>query len=90
MHTFLAVAENTSALSKINEFYDKGGITMYVLTFCSILTLAVVIYKALDLGKKRVIPDALKNDIDAAANLGDKAAFSRVAQQSSDGDSVLA
>ncbi len=90
MHTFLAAAENASTLSKINGFYDKGGIIMYVLTFCSILTLAVVIYKALDLGKKRVIPDGLKNDIDAAANLGDKAAFSRVAQQSSDGGSVLA
>ena len=90
MHTLLAAAEKASALSKISDFYDKGGIIMYVLTFCSILTLAVVIFKALDLGKKRVIPEGLKKDIDAAANLGDDEAFSRVAQQSNDGNSVLA
>ncbi|MFT5881615.1 MAG: biopolymer transport protein ExbB [Crocinitomicaceae bacterium] len=89
MHTLLA-ADTASSLSKISEFYDKGGIIMYVLTFCSVLTLAVVIFKALDLGKKRVIPDELKKDIDAAANQGDDQAFKRVAQQSSDGNSVLA
>ncbi|MEO1856330.1 MAG: MotA/TolQ/ExbB proton channel family protein [Rubritalea sp.] len=90
MHTFLAAAEKASALSKISDFYDKGGIIMYVLTFCSILTLAVVVYKALDLGKSRVMPDDLKKDIDSAANHGDEAAFSRVTQQSSAGNSVLA
>ena len=90
MHTFLAAAETASALSKISDFYDKGGIIMYVLTFCSILTLAVVIYKALDLSKNRVIPAGLKRDINAITDLGDEQALSRVAQQSSVGGSVLA
>ena len=90
MHTLLAAADEASALSKISEFYDKGGIIMYILTFCSILTLAVVIYKALDLGGNRVIPENLKRDIDAAANQTDENAFTRVAQQSLDGNSVLA
>ncbi|MFC4994132.1 MotA/TolQ/ExbB proton channel family protein [Rubritalea tangerina] len=87
MHHLLAEAQG---LAKISEFYDKGGIIMYVLTFCSVLTVAVIVYKALDLGRKRVLPEDLKKDIDVAANHGDDSAYARVAQQSGEGRSVLA
>lgn len=89
MQTILAV-NNASSLSQISEFYDKGGIIMYVLTFCSILTFAVVIFKALDLAKNRVIPESLKMDIDEAANRDDNSALNRITEHSGTGNSVLA
>ncbi len=88
MHTLLT-ADKAGGFAKIAEFYDKGGIIMYVLTFCSILTIAVIVYKALDLGKARVIPEALKKDIDVASGRADENAFARVVQQSNEGSSVL-
>lgn len=88
MHT-LFTADKVGGFAKIAEFYDKGGIIMYVLTFCSMLTIAVIVYKALDLGKARVIPEALKKDIDVASGGADENAFARVLQQSNEGSSVL-
>lgn len=89
MHTLIA-AEEVYGIAKIAEFYDKGGIIMYVLTFCSLLTLAVIIYKALDLNKSRVLPDGLKDSINDFADDEGTPSIEKVYSESNAGSSVLA
>lgn len=89
MNTLIA-AEEVYGIAKIAEFYEKGGIIMYVLTFCSLLTLAVIIFKALDLNKARVLPDDLKATIDMLSSKETGTSLEVVQQKSTEGASVLA
>lgn len=89
MNTLIA-SEEVYGIAKIAEFYEKGGIIMYVLTFCSLLTLAVIIFKALDLNKARVLPDDLKATIDMLSSKETGTSLEVVQQKSTEGASVLA
>ena len=85
----MLATQDAQGFARISEFYDKGGIIMYVLTFCSMVTLAVVVYKALDLGRDRVLPSDLKNSINTALR-GDVADFTALDKVVAAGESVLA
>lgn len=63
---------------------------MYVLTFCSILTLAVIIYKALSLSKKHVLPQHLLQTISHFTKNTNDTAAEQLALEASKEDSVLA
>lgn len=89
MMTQILAADEVYGLAKIAEFYEEGGTIMYVLTLCSIVTLAVIIFKALDLTKPRVLPVSLKSAVENFSAT-DEAAKERIVQEAEAGDSVLA
>ncbi|WP_018969712.1 MotA/TolQ/ExbB proton channel family protein [Rubritalea marina] len=90
MNTHSILAAEATMFEKLADFYEKGGIIMLVLTGCSILTVAVIIYKLLDLSKSRVMPEQLAKDIDVATLNPSEQAMLDVASSSRDEKSVLA
>lgn len=90
MNMYSLLASDATMLDKIANFYEKGGIIMLVLTACSVLTVAVIVYKFLHLDKKRIMPDELVHDIETAALTPTESALIEVASRSRDEDSVLA
>lgn len=88
MHLLIA-SEEVYGLAKIAEFYEKGGYIMYALTLCSIITVAVIVFKALDLARQRILPPELKSIVEnfSAEN---EAAAERVVNEANAGASVLA
>jgi biopolymer transport protein ExbB len=90
MYSQFLASEESFGVAKIAEFYDKGGIIMYVLTFCSMLTLAVIIYKALGLAKKHVLPKEMEQTISHFIQSPNDTAAEQLALEASKGESVLA
>lgn len=76
-------------MAKVAEFYDKGGIIMYALTLCSVITVAVIIFKVLDLDKKRVIPQLLREAIGNYTHAGDAVSANELAAKVDTENSVL-
>lgn len=85
----LLAAEEVVGLAKVAEFYEKGGVIMYALTLCSLITVAVIVFKAMDLDRKRVIPRALHTGIENYAHSADESSANELAQQVNHSDSVL-
>ncbi|MFC5049440.1 MotA/TolQ/ExbB proton channel family protein [Rubritalea spongiae] len=90
MHLTILATALASSMAKIAEFYDKGGIIMYALTFCSILTLAVIIFKALSLSRKKVLPNGMQQTINHFVQNSNDTAAEQLALEASKGESVLA
>lgn len=57
----LLTTEKVYGFARIAEFYEKGGSIMYVLTLCSIITVAVIVYKIFHLSQKRVLPNSFQH-----------------------------
>lgn len=85
----LLAAEKVVGIAKIAEFYEKGGVIMYALTLCSIITVAVIIFKVMDLDKKRVLPSGLRSGVEAYSLTADEASAADLSQHVSASDSVL-
>ena len=85
----LLAADKVFGIAKIADFYDKGGIIMYALTACSLVTLTVIVFKALDLAKPRVIPQMLRSKIEQYSTVTDENSASDLSQQVTSSDSVL-
>lgn len=85
----LLATEEVVGLAKVAEFYEKGGVIMYALTLCSLITVAVIIFKAMDLDRKRVIPSDLRLGIESYTASTDEASANELAQQVRGSDSVL-
>lgn len=53
---------NLSAVS--NSYFSSGGPFMYLLVMTSIVSVAIIIFKIMTLGKKRIVPRTLAHEID--------------------------
>ena len=49
----------TASLSKVWNFFVTGGWFMVPLIICSLILVAVVVWKVLDLKRERIIPESL-------------------------------
>ena len=90
MYSYLLATEETYGIAKIAEFYEKGGVIMYALTLCSIVTLAVIIFKALSLKKNNVLPATMQQTIAHFTQNQSDSAADQLAIESRKADSVLA
>ncbi|MGJ8673618.1 MotA/TolQ/ExbB proton channel family protein [Rubritalea sp.] len=90
MYLTILATEESYGVAKIAEFYDKGGIIMYALTFCSLLTLAVIVFKALSLAQKNVLPNDMQKVVGHYIQNPNDTAVEQLALEASKGESVLA
>lgn len=66
MNYLLATNESTDTIGmmgKIGQFFDQGGIFMVFLLICSVVSVAVIIYKIMDMKRGRVVPQNLETAI---------------------------
>jgi len=58
-------------MQTITSLFQHGGIFMYPLALCSLITLSAIIYKVLTLRRKRIAPQQLVASVEQACRLGD-------------------
>lgn len=87
--TVLLAAEEPEGIGKAVEFFEKGGVFMYILLLCSLASVAVIIYKAIVLGRRGVIPSDLETKLEAYGERGGEAEVKALDDELSVGDSVL-
>jgi biopolymer transport protein ExbB len=83
-------AETLTWTDRISEFYEKGGIIMYVLTFLSVLTLAVILYKALSLARKNIMPVQMRQTMQHYVQGPNEHAADQLAREAGSEGSALA
>lgn len=88
-HTLLLDASNTTALEKINWFFDKGGVFIYFILLCSIAAVAVMLYQLIILAKAKVMPNSLEDSMNAYLSQGDAQSTDRLNSSRKSSPSVL-
>lgn len=85
----LAEQATTGVWAQFVEFYQNGGVIMHILSICSILSVAVIIYKVLSLEKERVLPVELRSKVNSYVENGDEASAKQLGDAIEQSDSVL-
>ena len=83
-------ASFSESFSKVWNFFVIGGWFMVPLLICSVILIAVVVWKAMDLRMNRIIPDGLAARLNEAAALTAAGKFSTLQQAIVEDRSVLA
>lgn len=60
----LAAEEVPRALERTWDFFTDGGVFMLVIVACSLVALAVIIFKAKALTKERILPERLSGEVE--------------------------
>ena len=63
-HLTATLAAQSNGLASLAGFFEKGGIFMIPLALASLAGLTAILYKALSLSSRRVMPEALVRDIE--------------------------
>lgn len=74
----------------IGQYFTDGGIFMYALMLLSVVSVAVIIFKALTLRRNLIVPDSLSAEVEDFENQLDQGNIERTADQFREGQSALA
>lgn len=85
-----AAQEQTGWWAATQIFMQQGGVFLYVLLACSVLTVAVILYKFLDLQRDSIIPRVLESRVEDYASEPDSANAGQVTDALRSGASALA
>ncbi len=61
-------SENLSWWAATQDFMQKGGVFLYILLVCSVIALAVILYKSLQLKRAGIIPRELEEGVETYAS----------------------
>jgi biopolymer transport protein ExbB len=64
MLSALIIAQNPEALQSVTGFFTKGGIFMWPLLLCSIVSVTLIILRALALREKNVLPLVIESEME--------------------------
>ena len=71
-------ASNSSIITRVLSFIDKGGVFIYFILLCSVFALAVVLFQAILLKRTKVIPSNLVESMNAYLSQGDEESTHRL------------
>lgn len=87
---FLAAEPQTSSLQQVWKFFDDGGFFMILLAICSVVAVAVILFKLLSLRREAVIPAALAAQVEGFEERARQASSEAVLREFEEGRSTLA
>ncbi len=88
-HT-LAAGVLPEALEKTWKFFTDGGFFMLLIAVCSLVALAVILYKLLSLTRRAVVPGRLAGDVELIETHLEEGRLSSLEGEFREGDSTLA
>lgn len=88
--SFLATASETTSLAQIWKFFADGGFFMILLAACSLVAVAVILFKLLSLRRETVVPSALAAKVDGFEDRMKQANGDAVLREFEAGRSTLA
>ena len=89
MHPLSLAAANASFIDNLLSFIDKGGVFIYLILLCSFAAVTVMLFQAVLLTRKRVIPDELVNGMDQYLSQGDTSSTQKLNETRRSSPSVL-
>jgi len=88
--SLLMKMEASGAWETVWGFFSQGGWFMIPILLCSLIAVAVVIFKAMTLGKSLVMPDALVAEVDQLETYLEQGDLNGLDQTFSEGETALA
>jgi biopolymer transport protein ExbB len=85
--SLLAATAEIKGLQQVWKFFDDGGFFMVLLAACSVVAVAVIVFKLLSLRRGAVIPDGLAQAVD---RYGERAGGDLAGKELEQGRSTLA
>jgi biopolymer transport protein ExbB len=89
LHLLMNTAD-PSALEQVWGFFAHGGWFMVPILLCSLIAVAVVIYKIMTLGKALVMPDALVTEVEKLEDYLEQKNLSHLEKEFLEGETALA
>ncbi len=87
---FLAAAPQSTSLQQVWKFFEDGGFFMILLAVCSLVAVAVILFKLLSLRRETVIPAALAAKVEGFEGRARQANGEALVREFEEGRSTLA
>jgi biopolymer transport protein ExbB len=88
--SLLAAEPRNTSLQLVWKFFEDGGFFMILLAFCSVVAVAVIVFKLLSLRRQTVLPAALVAEVEGFDDRARQANAEAVLREFDEGRSTLA
>lgn len=88
--SFLAAEPQTTSLQQVWKFFEEGGFFMILLAICSVVAVAVILFKLLSLRRETVIPAELAAKVEGFDDRARQTNSEAVLREFEEGRSTLA